>query len=420
MYIITTTTQVYDGWTNWTISEFTLWGVMDFPLFFLPSAYLLSRSLRYSVVAGTACMFVGSVLRCLPLLFPSVGHFTLLCHLGGFINAIGGPIAMAAPIQISAAWFPPNERTRATSISQMFNALGVGVSNLLGTLVVREVHMDDTNEDTDDVDIKTIQNDIEVLLYVYAGVSTLIFILVLFYFPSEPPSPPSNSASEDRLGFLKGLKNLVLNRNAWPVTITYAMSQGLVQMWQTSMVINLTSMDIGVSETWASTLSTVISFSAVGVSIIIATFMDYFRKKMKLAIIILLCSSGLIFIFCTLITESIITISEVSQFKTLLYLLLVTGVSLACGCAPITFEFCAELCYPVAEGTIGTWLCVWFNNISVIYFTVFGIEERFQLGLGTRWLNYVLPCSVLLPLPLLLLVQEDYKRSQLDDTLVDA
>ena len=125
MYIITTTTQVYDGWTNWTISEFTLWGVMDFPLFFLPSAYLLSRSLRYSVVAGTACMFVGSVLRCLPLLFPSVGHFTLLCHLGGFINAIGGPIAMAAPIQISAAWFPPNERTRATSISQMFNALGV-------------------------------------------------------------------------------------------------------------------------------------------------------------------------------------------------------------------------------------------------------------------------------------------------------
>ena len=33
---------------------------------------------------------------------------------------------MSAPIQISAAWFPPNERTRATSVAQMFNALGVG------------------------------------------------------------------------------------------------------------------------------------------------------------------------------------------------------------------------------------------------------------------------------------------------------
>ena len=59
---------------------------------------------------------------------------------GAIINAIGGPIAMGAPIQISAAWFPPHvsrlpshfwldihvqERTRATSIGQMFNALGV-------------------------------------------------------------------------------------------------------------------------------------------------------------------------------------------------------------------------------------------------------------------------------------------------------
>ena len=59
---------------------------------------------------------------------------------GSIINAIGGPIAMGAPIQISAAWFPPHvsclpyhfqldihvqERTRATSIGQMFNALGV-------------------------------------------------------------------------------------------------------------------------------------------------------------------------------------------------------------------------------------------------------------------------------------------------------
>ena len=359
-------------------------------------------------------MFVGSVLRCLPLWFPSIGHFTLLCHLGGFINAIGGPIAMAAPIQISAAWFPPNERTRATSISQMFNALGVGVSNLLGTYIVREVGGEnsgdgDKTETGDDMNIKNVESDIEMLLYVYAGVSTLISILILIYFPSEPPSPPSNTASEDRLGFLNGIKSLVKNRNAWPVVITYAMSQGLVQMWQSLLVINLTSLDIHVSETWASTLGIVISFASVFSSIIIATFMDYFRKKMKLAIIILLSFSGLLFIFCTLITEDIISCGDVSMFKIVMYILLVTGVSLACSCAPITFEFCAELCYPVAEGTIGTWLCVWFNTLSAIFLALFP-------EIGSRVLNYVLPCSVLLPLPALLMVKEDYKRSVIDDT----
>ena len=77
------------------------------------------------------------IIRCLPLWFPSLGGFTILCHLGAFINGIGGPILMSAPIQISATWFPPQERTRATSISQMFNAVGVGVSFFLGTLIFK-------------------------------------------------------------------------------------------------------------------------------------------------------------------------------------------------------------------------------------------------------------------------------------------
>ena len=95
-----------------------------------------------------------------------------------------------------------------------------------------------------------------------------------------------------------------------------------------------------------------------------------------------------------------------------MYVLLVTGVCLSCGCAPIAFEFCVELCYPVAEGTIGIWLTVWFNILSALFFGVFQIPN-----IGTRWLNYVLPCSVLLPLPALLMVKEDYKRSKLDDVL---
>ena len=48
-------------------------------------------------------------------------------------------------VQISAAWFPPEERTRATSIGQMCNALGVGVSYLLAMAIV-------TREDAEDSD----------------------------------------------------------------------------------------------------------------------------------------------------------------------------------------------------------------------------------------------------------------------------
>jgi len=42
-------------------------------------------------------------------------------------------------------------------------------------------------------------------------------------------------------------------------------------------------------------------------------------------------------------------------------------------------------------------------------------DDLCLLKVGTRWLNFVLAPSVLVPLPLLLLVVEQYKRADLDD-----
>ena len=126
-------------------------------------------------------------------------------------------------------------------------------------------------------------------------------------------------------------------------------------MWQSAMVINLTSEDLSqsVSETFASMLGIVISFVAVGASIAIGTMMDFFRKKMKLAIIATLSGSFVLSIIITLISEKVIIIEDELSFKITLYILCISAVSLACSAAPITFEFCVEECYPVSEGLLG-------------------------------------------------------------------
>ena len=73
------------------------------------------------------------------------------------------------------------------------------------------------------------------------------------------------------------------------------------------------------------------------------------------------------------------------------------AVSLACSAAPITFEFCVELSYPVSEGllgeatqehcrccsaavlqgeshdTVGNWMTLMFNIPSGLYFGLFQI-----------------------------------------------
>ena len=124
LYISNTYSQVF-GWTDSTIMQFALWGCLDFPIFFLPAAILLTYSLRGSVVfvilipqnstywnishffvlkswclfvwscltiihpqvAGSGCMALGAGLRSLPFFFPNLQpHFTLLCHLGSSLH----------------------------------------------------------------------------------------------------------------------------------------------------------------------------------------------------------------------------------------------------------------------------------------------------------------------------------------------
>ena len=52
------------GWSDSTLVLFNLWGILAFFVFSPLTAYLLSISLRYSVLAASVAMFLGSTVRC--------------------------------------------------------------------------------------------------------------------------------------------------------------------------------------------------------------------------------------------------------------------------------------------------------------------------------------------------------------------
>ena len=82
----------------------------------------------------------------------------------------------------------------------MFNAVGVGVSFLLGNFIVSQE------------DSKAAGDSVTILLSVYSGVAVLLATLVLVYFPNKPSSPPSNSATENRMDFWQGFKSVIYSR----------------------------------------------------------------------------------------------------------------------------------------------------------------------------------------------------------------
>ena len=66
----------------------------------------------------------------------SFTSFTITCHICAIINGLSNIVVGSAPLAISSAWFPPEERVTATTIAQVFNGLGTGMSFLLASQLV--------------------------------------------------------------------------------------------------------------------------------------------------------------------------------------------------------------------------------------------------------------------------------------------
>ena len=89
--------------------------------------------------------------------------------------------------------------------------------------------------------------------------------------------------------------------------------------------------------------------------------------------------------------------------------LLITGTSLTVSSMPLAMELTMELCYPASEGVVGGFTSIWFNISTVMFLSLFSVP-----GIGTSWLDYVLPLASLLAIPFVLPVRVQYQRLELD------
>lgn len=100
----------------------------------LPSSWVLdTHGLRAACLGSATLMFAGSALRCF-----TTRHVvgTALVHAGQILNGLAGPVASASAPLLSSLWFPPRERTTATSIVAISMYLGVAVSFIAGPKLV--------------------------------------------------------------------------------------------------------------------------------------------------------------------------------------------------------------------------------------------------------------------------------------------
>ena len=128
-----------------------------------------------------------------------------LIHLGHIMIGIVDPAVMSTPPRLSSVWFPPSQRTFATAVMVMSQNVGFALGFIIVPYLTRHY-------------------GIHIMLYVTAEMAIFVALLATIYFPPNPPTPPSESATTERTKFWSSLKALMCNRSF----IVLAISGGLI------------------------------------------------------------------------------------------------------------------------------------------------------------------------------------------------
>nr|XP_027216575.1 disrupted in renal carcinoma protein 2 homolog [Penaeus vannamei] len=249
--------------------------------------------LRKGILLSAGFLVAGTTIRCFPV---DDLTFTVLCHVGAFMVGVSCCLLMPQVGAVVSAWFSPAEGTTAIAVALLMNQLG-GVTMYFSPLVVRApVEEDLLPED--------IRKDITILMYIHFGMSLLLFLCVLFYFPDAPPSPPSPSSKEEREDFGKGLKDFLRNPHLILIVVAYGVSFGVVGNWVGFMTYSLLEIGIHQEEAMGVGISSVVGASVS--AFVAARLTDRIYGHLKVTIIGLLAASFAFFLWFFFLSTGVV------------------------------------------------------------------------------------------------------------------
>ena len=165
--------------------------------------------LKITIVGSTWVLAIGCGIRCF---VPYVSHgktWIFLIHLGHILNAAIALPVLIVPPRLSAIWFPPNQRTFATAVTTTAPDLGIALAFITIPYLTRTY-------------------DMHTMLYVEAEIAVFIAILASIYFPNHPPTPPSLTATVERIDFKKSIGALMKNWSFLFLAISGGIIQGVI------------------------------------------------------------------------------------------------------------------------------------------------------------------------------------------------
>jgi FLVCR family feline leukemia virus subgroup C receptor-related protein len=315
-----------------------IWMVVYIPCIFPATWFLDKYGLRWSVLLGAFGNCLGAWIKCAS----TSPHLFYVTFIGQTVVAVSQVFILNVPPRLAAIWFGPKQVSTATSLGVFGNQLGCAIGFLIPPQVVRNPDVDAAESDF--IDGATIQ--LQEMFFGTAGITTLIFLLIIIFFSDAPKVPPSLAQQAsieygiDR-SFLHTLKLLLKNTNYVMLAVTYGLIAGGYYAFSTLLNQIVLSYFPGddVTVGW---VGVVIVLAGMVGSVACGAWLDW----TKMFRVTLIAVYGLTFVGMLLFT---FTLS-----LSLLWLVFVLAAFLGfflTGYLPLGFEFGVEITHPLSEGT---------------------------------------------------------------------
>ena len=348
---------------NLSLSSLVSYFFLTYTLFSFPSSLFINRfSLRSGVILGASLQALGTYLRYFDRSAPHEGGWLCWLRVGQLVASLGQAFFVNPPPMMAAQWFGSEERVLATTIGVNANTLGIAGAYVLGAAMVHSTA------------------DIDRYLFVIFLASLVLAVLVVFFYSSAPPTPPSFSAYHshkhasaaalhDGNPFsLHSLLRLFRYSGFLHTCLAFALAEATINALSAFFTDILIPEGYSAAFVGANATSFII-FCMVG-SAIVGYIVDRTHSYIS--------SVCMCFLVGAL---SLLAFTYYSANSAVLTCLLVVLLGLALGpVQPLVIETGVEVTYPSPASTVAAVQQVLGNVLSALVFPLFGFMQRSREG----------------------------------------
>lgn len=290
-----------------------------FILMCIPASYVIDTfGIRLGVGFGAVLMAVFGLMKGI------YAHDYALVVVSQIGLAVAQPFILNAATKVAGCWFPVEERATAVGIATLAQFIGIICAMVVTPLLVTQ------NAEG--------AYQLRGMLLTYGIVSGASAVLLLVFMKKRPVAASGAGAADARIRVFEGLRRILGLRDMRLMLLLFFLGLGMFNAISTC--IDQICQTKGLSTEQTGMVGGMMLFAGIIGAVVLPILSDKFRKRKAFILI------GMAFM-----TPGLIGLTVATGYIPLLASSFLLGFFLLGACAPVGFQYCAEVSFPAPEST---------------------------------------------------------------------